>query len=140
MEFCPDELQTIQEVISQLSCGKAVDSVPIKFRAKNGYPVYFLIDSNVCWDETGAFKHTRCFVRNDAERRIQETINNENIKKTILMSSAKDRFIRKVFHEIKTPLHILSSSLQSESLFQNAEELKTLCNQVFNYSLLSFFI
>jgi hypothetical protein len=106
--------------------------VPFKFRAKNGDAVFLTVDSNVSWNEDGTFKHTRCFIRNDVDRRIQDAIYNENVKKTVLMSAAKDKFIRKIFHEIKTPLHILSSSLQSK-MFSDAKGQKSLCNQVSCY-------
>ena len=119
----------MQDVFAQLSSGKTIRNVPFKFRAKNGDAVYLTIDSNVSWNEDGTFNHTRCFIRNDIERKIQEAIYHENVKKTAMMSAAKDKFIRKIFHEIKTPLHILYSSLQDKSL-SDVTEQKSLSNQV----------
>jgi signal transduction histidine kinase len=111
-------------------------------RAKNGDTVYLLLDSNVSWNDNGTFNHTRCFLRNDAERRIREAIKEENIKRAALISAAKDRFIRKIFHEIKTPLHTLSSSLQI-NLIQDSNEFNALCDQVTifkKYFLFIYFI
>ena len=42
------------------------------FRHRDGRIVPFLIDSNVNYTEAGAFNHTRCFIRDDTGRRVNE--------------------------------------------------------------------
>jgi signal transduction histidine kinase len=75
------------------------------------------------------FNNIRCFVHADTERRIVDAINKENMKKNTIINTAKDKFIRKIFHELKTPLHILSNSLHY-NLIQNSNDLKALEIQV----------
>jgi signal transduction histidine kinase len=55
--------------------------------------------------------HIRCFIRNDTDRRVREEIllvSNRIMKKE---AEAKSTFIRHVFHEMRTPLHVLSNFL-----------------------------
>lgn len=55
----------------------------------------------------------RCFIRNDTDRRLKEEIllaSNRIMKKE---AEAKSAFIRHVFHEMRTPLHVLATFLHS---------------------------
>lgn len=52
-----------------------------------------------------------CFVRDDTERRIQKAVDEAERNKLSLVSAAKDKFIRRIFHEIRTPLHMMQRSL-----------------------------
>jgi signal transduction histidine kinase len=51
----------------------------------------------------------RCFTRNDTNRRIEEEVLEAQNKINRENAKAKAVFIRNVFHEIRTPLHALSS-------------------------------
>jgi signal transduction histidine kinase len=54
-------------------------------------------------------KCIRCFSRNDTNRRIEEEVLEAQDKINIENAKVKAIFIRNVFHEIRTPLHALSS-------------------------------
>ena len=97
--------------------GKTVHDASFRFSAKNGDVKYLVVDSNVNFNEdgedlfflyvftysshndsflspTGSFRHTRCFIRNDYERRMKEEIlmaENRIVKKE---ANAKGVFIR----------------------------------------------
>jgi len=101
------------EVFARLISGETIQNAPFKYFTKSGVIKYLLIDSNVSWHPDGTFNHTRCFVRDDTERRIQKAVDEAEMNKLSLVSAAKDKFIRKIFHEIRTPLHIMYSSLHS---------------------------
>lgn len=75
-----------------------------------------MVDSNVSFHPDGSFNHTRCFIRDDTERRIREAIQQAEMNQIRLAAEAKDRFIRKLFHEIRTPMHIISSSFSSGAI------------------------
>ena len=67
----------------------------------------------------------RCFIRNDSDRRVKEEIllaSNRIMRKE---ADAKSTFIRHVFHEMRTPLHILSTFLTScNHTIEDFEEMK----------------
>lgn len=111
MEFCPEETDHVLEVFQKLASGETIRNVPFKFRAKNGDPKYLLIDSNVSYHPDGTFNHTRCFIRDDNERRIREAVFKTKMDSLAMLMNAKDSFIRRMFHEIKTPLHAIQTSL-----------------------------
>ena len=111
MNFCPDEQELVLEIFKTLGTGNTIKDVPVRFRAKNGDIKYLLIDSNVNWNPDGTFKHTRCFIRDDTARKVREARLEERHRSVLEMAKAKDKFMRKVFHEIKTPCHLLSSVL-----------------------------
>jgi PAS domain S-box-containing protein len=116
MEFCPEEKEALTEVFTALSTGKTIHNAPFKFRTKTGEAKYLTVDSNVSFHSDGTFKHTRCFIRDDTERRVREAIQEAHMKQMKLSSAAKDRFIRRVFHEIRTPMHTVSSCLNGCSV------------------------
>jgi PAS domain S-box-containing protein len=72
MKFCPDEKELVLEIFQQLGSGNSIKDVPVRFRTKEGKIVHLLIDSNVKYDEFGDFQHTRCFIRDDTGRKVQE--------------------------------------------------------------------
>eukprot|EP01038_Epipyxis_sp_PR26KG_P004408 gene4408-6234_t len=123
MEFCPEEAEAVQEVFLKLSNGETVRNAPFKFRTKTGDAVYLRVDSNVSWHEDGSFNHTRCFIRNDTERKVKEAFNNAIRNKAETVAIAKNSFIRKVFHEIKTPLHECFQLFANNLINSNNNEL-----------------
>lgn len=102
MEFCPDEEVALTKVFNDLSCGKTIRNEPFKFRTKCGELKYVVVDSNVSWNSDGTFKHTRCFIRDDTQRRIDEAVRNMELNHMKSLNVRKDSFIRRVFHDIKT--------------------------------------
>ena len=111
MEFCPDEELALNKVFADLSSGKTIRDAPFKFRTKSGELRYLIVDSNVNWNADGTFKHTRCFIRDDTQRKIEEEIKAMELKHMKNLNDGKDTFIRRIFHDIKTPLHIISHSV-----------------------------
>ncbi|KAK3263254.1 hypothetical protein CYMTET_27930 [Cymbomonas tetramitiformis] len=112
MKFCPDDEELVLEIFKSLGSGNTIRDVPVRFRRKDQTLVYLLIDSNVAYNQDGSFKHTRCFIRDDSRRRIEEasqTFKNESMKQ---IAASKDKFLHKLVHQFKTPLHILTESIQ----------------------------
>lgn len=53
----------IEKIFALLEGGAEILSYPARLRAADGTIVYALINSNVCRDENGGFRHTRCLTR-----------------------------------------------------------------------------
>mmetsp|Transcript_19708 Transcript_19708/g.40182 ORF Transcript_19708/g.40182 Transcript_19708/m.40182 type:complete len:982 (+) Transcript_19708:100-3045(+) len=113
MQFCPDETPLVLEIFKTLGSGNTIKDVPVRFRAKNGQLKELLIDSNVNWNPDGSFKHTRCFIRDDTGRKIREARLNVAREKDREVAKSKDIFFRKIFHEIRTPSHLLAAAVST---------------------------
>ena len=74
MDFCPDEQDLVLEIFKTLGSGNAIKDVPVRFRTKDGQIRELLIDSNVNWNSDGTFKHTRCCIRDDTDRKVREEL------------------------------------------------------------------
>jgi signal transduction histidine kinase len=95
--------------------------------SKTGEIKHLMVDSNVNFNKDGSFRHTRCFIRNDLDRRVSEAITTIEKRNVAASAAAKDRFIRRVFHEIRTPLHIMTGCFpSSDSNGMAAEDLEEL--------------
>jgi len=124
MNFCPDDGPLVLEIFKSLGSGCAIKDVPVRFRTKNGRIKHLLIDSNVNWNADGSFKHTRCFIRDDTSRKVREERLRVTREKELELAKAKDVFFRKIFHEIRTPSHILAHSISAVGAWveSNADE------------------
>jgi PAS domain S-box-containing protein len=111
MKFCPDEEELVLEIFKQLGSGNTIADVPVRFRAKNGKIVDLLIDSNVKYDDYGKFAHTRCFIRDDTKRKIREARAQLLLEETKRSLKMLDNFMSRSLHHMRTPLHILQTSL-----------------------------
>ncbi|KAI2506120.1 cheY-homologous receiver domain [Fragilaria crotonensis] len=111
MKFCPDEEELVLEIFKQLGSGNTIADVPVRFRTKDGRIVDLLIDSNVKYDEQGKFAHTRCFIRDDTKRKIREARAQLLLEETKRSLAMLDNFMSRSLHHMRTPLHILQSSL-----------------------------
>ena len=111
MKFCPDEEELVLEIFKTLGSGKTIKDVPVRFRTKDNQIKHLLIDSNVNWNADGSFKHTRCFIRDDTARKVREARLQERVRQEAAVAEAKGRFLRKVFHEIRTPCHLLAGAV-----------------------------
>jgi PAS domain S-box-containing protein len=125
MKFCPDEEKLVFEIFKTLGSGNTIADVPVRFRTKDGRIKDLLIDSNVNWNADGSFKHTRCFIRDDTQRKIREARLEESARKESEIAEAKDIFVRKTFHELLTPCHILKSLLTGHMECNSEMERKT---------------
>lgn len=115
LEFCPDEKVRVLETFRLLSAGATIKNVPFKFRKKSGDIVYLVIDSNVSYHQDGSFKNTRCFIRDDTARQIHEAAAQLEKEAAKANAIAKDAFCRRIFHELRTPVHSMQSVLLEES-------------------------
>ncbi len=112
MNFCPDEEELVLEIFKTLGSGNAIKDVPVRFRHKDGRIVPLLIDSNVNYTKTGAFNHTRCFIRDDTGRRVNEARQKllfEQMKRSLKLF---DAFVTKTLHLIRTPLHVALGEIE----------------------------
>jgi hypothetical protein len=113
MKFCPDEEELVLEIFKQLGSGNTIRDVPVRFRTKDGRIVNLLIDSNVKYDsQTKAFSHTRCFIRDDTQRKIREARAQtvlEEIKHSLQML---DNFMSRSIHHMRTPLHMMQNTCE----------------------------
>ena len=125
IQFCPEESEHMKEMFSRLQAGEVIANEPFKFYTKTGAAKYLLVDCNVSRDSDGDFRHFRCFIRDDTERRIQAAVAEAEMNKLSLVSAAKDKFVRRIFHEIRTPLHIMYSALKNH-IDENASNLRPL--------------
>lgn len=114
MNFCPDSKDEVLEIFKELGSGNTIRDVPIRFRTKDGGIRDLLIDSNVNYKDDGSFNHTRCFIRDDTGRKVREARAEVLIKETKKNAEDKARFIAKIMHEIKTPIHVLSMAASQE--------------------------
>jgi len=116
MKFCPDEEELVLEIFKTLGSGNVIKDVPVRFRRKDGKIVPLLIDSNVAYkvDDKGekAFNHTRCFIRDDTGRRVREARVEAMLKETRRSLKVLDAFVSRTLHLVKTPCHVVQTSLQ----------------------------
>mmetsp|Transcript_3814 Transcript_3814/g.6360 ORF Transcript_3814/g.6360 Transcript_3814/m.6360 type:complete len:715 (+) Transcript_3814:122-2266(+) len=112
MKFCPDEEELVLEIFKQLGSGKSIQDVPVRFRAKDGRIVDLLIDSNVKYDDSGNFAHTRCFIRDDTKRKIREARASLLLEETKRSLKILDNFMSRSIHHLRTPLHLMQTTCE----------------------------
>lgn len=117
-----EEKDHMSEIIARLANGEAIRNESFKFYTKSGDAKFLLMDSTVSWDQQGKFARSECVIRDDTDRRIQQAVDEAEISKLSLVSAAKDKFIRRIFHEIRTPLHFIYSSLNSHTFDTEVEK------------------
>ena len=93
--------------------GKITYDFPYTLIAKDGSVKHFLVDSDANMLQDGRVHFTRTFFRYDVEGLVSEAIERQRMDKMALVAAEKDRFIRVMFHEIRTPLHTLSNCYQT---------------------------
>lgn len=111
MKFCPDSREKVLDIFKELGSGNTIRDVPVRFRTKNGKVKDLLIDSNVNYKDDGSFNHTRCFIRDDTGRKIREARAEVLLAEAERLAKDKGRFVAKLLHEIKTPLHVMSMAV-----------------------------
>lgn len=122
MKFCPDSKDKVLEIFKELGSGRTIRDVPVRFRTKSGQVKDLLIDSNVNYKDDGSFNHTRCFIRDDTGRKIREARVEVQLREAQKLAKDKERFVSKLLHEIKTPLHVVSIAMD---LGGNEQVVKT---------------
>ena len=86
-----------------ITCGLA-------FYAKNGTIIPVTANTERFLNPDGTISHFKTFLLNDYDEVIQKMKTKEKLEKFASIAREKDRFIRIMFHEIKTPLHVLAST------------------------------
>jgi len=110
VKFCPDEEELVLEIFKQLGSGNSIKDVPVRFRTKDGRIVDLLIDSNVRYDQTTHdFAHTRCFIRDDTQRKIREARTRALLEETERSLRMLDNFMSRSIHHMRTPLHMMQN-------------------------------
>ncbi|KAJ1496358.1 hypothetical protein T484DRAFT_1759570 [Baffinella frigidus] len=95
MDFCPDEQDLVLEIFKTLGSGNTIKDVPVRFRTKDGQIRDLLIDSNVNWNADGSFRHTRCCIRDDTNRKVIEERLRVTAQKEAQLAQVKAAFMRK---------------------------------------------
>jgi len=70
VEFHVDKVR-IHDILRRLLAGETLRDVPAQMIHKDGSIVQVRMDSSACFDETGAFSHTRCFTHNMTPGRLE---------------------------------------------------------------------
>ncbi|MEW6056265.1 MAG: PAS domain S-box protein [Bdellovibrionota bacterium] len=88
-EFHADS-ETIQNILTCLTVGKAIQNYPARLKCKNGSVKHVLIDSNVYFRD-GEFIHTRCFTRDVTDQvKAQEAYHQAEAFKNLIVESSHD--------------------------------------------------
>ncbi len=135
MNFCPDSRDDVLTIFTELGSGNTIRDVPIRFRTKDGRIKDLLIDSNVNYKDDGSFNHTRCFIRDDTGRKIREA--REETRKALSerLVAEKEKFIAKLIHHMKTPLHIMRMGVGTGSVQDEVDtSLKGMSKMLSNLS------
>ncbi|CAN0243565.1 unnamed protein product [Ectocarpus sp. 6 AP-2014] len=113
-KFCPDSSETVLDIFKELGSGNTIRDVPVRFRTKSGQIRDLLIDSNVNFKSDGSFNHTRCFIRDDTFRKVTEARVAAAQESGRKVTQQKEKFVSRILHEMKTPVHIMQMSQMSE--------------------------
>ena len=125
MKFCPDSAEKVLDIFKELGSGNTIRDVPVRFRTKSGKVRDLLIDSNVNYKQDGSFNHTRCFIRDDTGRKVREARAEVLLRESERLVKDKGRFVAKLLHEIKTPLHIMSMVMSLGHSRENSQLLES---------------
>ncbi|KAJ3152182.1 hypothetical protein HDU89_001401 [Geranomyces variabilis] len=109
--FCVDESHVV-EIFKTLGSGNTIHDVPVRMRHKDGTMKHVLIDSNVNYHPDGTFNHTRCFIRDDTGRRLQEAKLKLEAENAHEILRSKELFFSSVAHDLRTPMQALLGSVQ----------------------------
>ncbi|KAJ3155709.1 hypothetical protein HDU86_004178 [Geranomyces michiganensis] len=125
--FCVDESHVV-EIFKTLGSGNTIHDVPVRMRHKDGTVKHVLIDSNVNYHPDGTFNHTRCFIRDDTSRRLQEAKLKLEAEQAHEVLRSKELFFSSVAHDLRTPMQALLGSVQmllETDLEEDQEDLST---------------
>ncbi|KAJ1458118.1 hypothetical protein M885DRAFT_514217, partial [Pelagophyceae sp. CCMP2097] len=109
--FCPDDAELVLEIFKTLGSGASIKDVPVQFRAKDGRIVPLLIDSNVNYTKSGDFNHTRCFIRDDTGRKVNEARAELMMHELKRSAELFDAFVSRTLHLVRTPCHVVLAEL-----------------------------
>ena len=116
-EFHADA-HVIDDILTRLGCGEALQGYEARLRCKDGSIKHVLISSNVLWED-GKFIHTRCFTRDVTAQKLAEIALREQIAVREQAEAAlleadrrKDEFLAVLAHELRNPMAPLRNGLR----------------------------
>eukprot|EP01034_Spumella_vulgaris_P023867 gene23867-30143_t len=108
MAHCDAEPDRYERIYKILQSGQPITNVRGMMFGKNGAVKHLVFDSAPVLNADGTFSHVVSFIRDDMETFLSKRALQEQLQHYASITKEKDRFIRIMFHEIRTPLHILS--------------------------------
>lgn len=90
-------------------------NLPLRFKVKSGEIKPMLLDCSAKRSATGEIIFTRSYLRDNTVQLLRKEILKIKRKRerSLRITQNKDHFLRRFFHEIKTPLHVLTNTLDS---------------------------
>jgi signal transduction histidine kinase len=61
------------------------------------------------YNRDGSFGHTRCFIRDDTQRKVREARARLLLEETKRSLKLLDNFMSRTLHHLRTPLHVVAS-------------------------------
>eukprot|EP00953_Heterococcus_sp_UTEX-ZZ885_P008852 5265-Heterococcus_DN1.PRE.4 len=124
-EFSTDSAETLAFNFGLLNSGKTLNNISSAWKTKSGELRSVTIDSNVRFDANGQVLNTRCFIRDDTALQVQRARCAIEADSALKSLKSKDKFLRRVLHEIRTPANVIIQSLDV-SKREDAQHMKQL--------------
>ncbi len=106
-DFSTDDSAILKANFQMLQEGGILKGHCSDWKTKSGAIRHVVLNSNVHRNTDGSWKHSRCFISDNTIKQIQEIRVAAEKENQISNITSQDHFIRKVLHEIKTPLNII---------------------------------
>jgi PAS domain S-box-containing protein len=110
-DFSTDSQETLHANFDIVNKGGTLTNLSSTWKTKCGDLRNVMIDSNVRFGAEGQVLNTRCFIRDDTAVQLQRLRSQLEAENALNGLKSKDRFLRKVLHEIRTPASIILQSL-----------------------------
>jgi PAS domain S-box-containing protein len=113
-DFTTDDDETAKRIFEDLlETHKLIDHEAV-WIAKDGTNKFISVNSNLQYDKLGNPTNTRCYVTDNTVKLMQKY--KDDIARQIEIENIKqqDRFLRKIVHEIRTPLVSLFQTIQND--------------------------
>lgn len=124
-EFSTDSEETLTNNFDIISRGKTLHNLSSVWKTKQGECRHVVIDSNMRFGPNGEQLNTRCFIRDDTARQLQNIRAQVEMDSTLASMRSKDKFLRRLLHEIRTPANIMLLSMD-ESDYEDAKRIRQL--------------
>lgn len=98
-----------------LSDGGTLHNLSSQWKTKTGQIKHVLINSNIHRDKSDNIKNTRCFILDDTAYQIQALRKQIETDNKINKIYSQDNFLRRVLHEIRTPINIVVQELDEDN-------------------------
>jgi len=106
--------KSLLSVFDRLKNGENIHNETVKFKTKTGEVRTILLDSNY-HNENDGTGYTRCFLQDQSSYYIKKHKSEQlELAESILLE--KSKFVSRLLHEIKTPLHVIKTILSLEEI------------------------